>query len=50
MKLVHYIDYCDKWELCDIKDTPPNETIEAILNRAAKQITNIAAILKIRSR
>ena len=50
MRLVFYKDYCDIWAPVENINIPPDETIESILRRAVKQITDIAAILKIRSR
>lgn len=44
--LVHDNDFCNKWELAENQTEQLNDDITKILRRTAKQINDIAAILK----
>lgn len=46
LRLVFETDFCNRWEITEISETEFYEKIEEYLQRAAKQINDIAAILK----
>ena len=45
-RLVEVNGYCDKWELTETGQQPQKANIENILLQMAKQVEDIAAILK----